>query len=59
MNKIPKPITQPDANDRTFGRKLAKLIATMRRLPQPPVNPTRSMPMNGMTAYGEWDSLRQ
>lgn len=40
MNKIPKPITQPDANDRTFGRKLAKLIATMRRLPQPPVNPT-------------------
>lgn len=39
MNPIPKPITQPD-DDRIFGRKLAKLIATMRRLPQPPVNPT-------------------
>ena len=59
MNLIPKPLVKNDPNDRAFGRKLGKLIATMRRLPEPPAK-TQAQPSitNGMTAYGKWDSMR-
>jgi hypothetical protein len=59
MNPLPRPLVKTDLNNHAFGRKLSKLIATMRRLPEPPIK-TQAQPAitNGMTAYGEWDSMR-
>lgn len=57
MNLIPRPLVKHDPNNHTFGRKLAKLIATMRRLPEPTIT-AQAQPAiaNGMTAYEDWDS---
>lgn len=58
MKLLPRPICRPPTSEQRFGRKLAKLIATMRRLPAPPAKaqPQPSI-TNGMTAYAKWDSL--
>ena len=57
MNLIPRPLVKTDPNNRAFGHKLGKLIATMRRLPEPPAK-AQAQPAiaNGMTAYEDWDS---
>ena len=39
MNPLPRPLVKTDLNNHAFGRKLSKLIATMRRLPEPPSRP--------------------
>jgi hypothetical protein len=57
MNLIPRPLVKDDPNNRSFGHKLGKLIATMRRLPEPTIT-AQAQPAiaNGMTAYEDWDS---
>ena len=57
MNPLPRPLVKTDPNNHIFGRKLSKLIATMRRLPEPPAK-AQAQPAiaNGMTAYEDWDS---
>lgn len=59
MKLLARPIVTPPTGEQLFGRKLAKLIATMRRLPEPPIK-AQAQPVvaNGMTAYGKWDSMR-
>jgi hypothetical protein len=39
MKFIPRPLVKTDPNNHAFGHKLSKLIATMRRLPEPPARP--------------------
>ena len=57
MNLIPRPLVKPDPNNRAFGHKLGKLIATMRGLPETPAKPqVQPAIANGMTAYEDWDS---
>ena len=57
MNPLPRPLVKTDLNNHAFGHKLGKLIATMRRLPEPPAK-AQAQPAiaNGMTAYEDWDS---
>jgi hypothetical protein len=58
MNLIPDPLVNHDPNNHAFGRKLAKLIATMRRLPALPPRPTKPHFRNGMQALSEWEGTK-
>lgn len=57
MKLIPRPLVTPPTSEQLFGRKLAKLIATMRRLEPrticPPVIESRR---NSMSAFAEWQA---
>jgi len=57
MNFIPSPLVKSDPNNRAFGRKLAKLIATMRRI-EPRQKPRRRF-RNGMQALADWEGQGQ
>lgn len=57
MKLLAHPIVTPPTSEQLFGRKLAKLIATMRRLPEPPSKTKHhGLVTNGMAAYSAWDS---
>ncbi len=58
MKLLTRPLVTPPTSEQRFGRKLAKLIATMRRLPEPPVKvQVQPVIANGMAAYSKWDSM--
>jgi hypothetical protein len=57
MKLLTRPLVTPPTSEQRFGRKLAKLIATMRRLEQPrPCPPVIESHRNGMSAFAEWQA---
>lgn len=57
MKLLTRPLVTPPTGEQLFGRKLAKLIATMRRLEPMPCPPViQASQRNGMSAFAEWQA---
>jgi hypothetical protein len=52
-------MTTTNATSRQVGRSLARLIATIRKMPQPQRKAKRQRWSNGAAAYAQWEAERE